>query len=40
MKYANGDLFTGEFKEGLKHNGVLKYSDGREFRGDFKNGMR
>ncbi len=36
MKYQNGELFIGSFKDGLKQNGIMKYADGREFSGDFE----
>ena len=38
--FANGDLYSGKFKNGKKHGqGTLTYADGEIYKGSFKNGM-
>ncbi|HNI99692.1 MAG TPA: cytoplasmic protein, partial [Leptospiraceae bacterium] len=35
---ADGDSYTGEFKDNLMHGqGVFTYSDGRKISGEFRN---
>jgi antitoxin component YwqK of YwqJK toxin-antitoxin module len=36
----NGDMFTGMFKNGLKHGeGVEFYGNGESYKGEYVNGM-
>ena len=37
--YSNGDIYEGEFKNGLREGyGILYYSNGNKYEGEFKNG--
>jgi hypothetical protein len=39
VNYSNGDVYEGEFKNGLRHGrGILKCVDGLEFDGYWKEG--
>ena len=40
MKFANGDIYEGQFENGLRHgNGTLKFANGKNnvYVGEFKN---
>ncbi len=36
MKYKDGDIYEGEFKNGEPFKGTMKYTSGNIFKGDFK----
>ena len=41
MKYANGMVYDGEWKNDLRHGfGVLTWPDGRKYEGDYKEGLK
>lgn len=41
MKYANGNLYSGDFNGKKRHgNGSLKYKNGDVYNGEFKDGNR
>lgn len=41
MKFANGDLYVGDFKLGAPHgSGMIKYTNGDQFMGTFKYGKK
>ena len=36
LKYANGDVYEGDFDEGVEHGkGTLKYANGDVYEGDW-----
>jgi hypothetical protein len=39
MKYADGDIYTGEWNNGKKTKGTMTYSDGEIIEGPWKNGL-
>ena len=41
MKFKNGDVFEGEFKNNKANgHGIIKYNSGDIFEGEFKNGKK
>jgi hypothetical protein len=41
MKYANGDVYEGNFKEGkMEGNGKMRFGNGKRYDGEWKNNKR